>query len=372
MKTKSTFFAISAVLFTFCNLFSQQSILVLNSTTDIVYKLNANDGTIINSSFIVLPTGTGTPKGVTQVNDKIWIADQTNDDILIYNLDGTASSTLFGDVVGLDNIRGLDVVNNEVWVTNAGSANGAVANSIRRFTTAGVPIGNYPTVVSPFDVLHTGTNAYVSSFTNNANIQILGYDGTVVGNVFPTPVLSNIEQINLNSAGNLIVAVFSNTTSTGNNRGLYEVSRITGAILNYWPSLGTTGNNGIIQLNNGNYLYSSGSGLYLLNASTGVSTTIETGGFQYFTKIDENAMAVSEASYKSFKIYPNPVSETLFVESKTKMQQLEIFSTEGKLIKTIQDNTDRFNINVSSLPVGLYYIKIMSDKSAETFRFIKK
>ncbi len=367
MKLKSIFFSVFAIAAaqTVC---AQTSILVLNSSTDVVYKLNATDGTIIDPAFITLPSGT--PKGITQVDDKIWIADQVNDDIYIYNLDGTPHSTLDGTVVNLDNIRGLNVVNNEVWVTNAGSGNGATANSIRRFTKAGVPIGSYPTVSSPFDVIDNGTAAFVSSFTASGGIEILGYDGVVQGNLFATPTLSNVEQMTFNAANNLVVVTFSNHSS-GNNRGIYELSPTTGAILNYWPSTGTSGNSGVIQLGNGNYLYSNNA-MHLLDPVTGTSTLIESGTFQYFTKITDNSMSTAETIKVDFEMYPNPVTETLFVKATEKITEFRIFSPEGRLVLTQQPKSERFSVDVADLASGVYYLQMSSDKGMSTKKFLKK
>lgn len=368
MKLKSIFFSVFAIAAA-QTVSAQTSILALNSSTDVVYKLNATDGTIIDPAFITLPSGT--PKGITQVDDKIWIADQVNNNIYIYNLDGTPHSTLDGTVVNLNNIRGLNVVNNEVWVTNAGAINGATANSIRRFTKAGVPIGTYPTVSSPFDVLDNGTAAFVSSFTASGGIEILGYDGVVQGNLFATPTLANVQQMIFNAANNLVVATYSNHSS-GNNRGIYELSPTTGAILNYWPSTGTTsGNSGVVQLGNGNYLYSNYA-MHLLDPVTGTSTLIEIGAFQYFTKITDNSMSTAETIKVDFEMYPNPVTETLFVKATEKITEFRIFSPEGRLVLTQQPKSERFSVDVADLASGVYYLQMSSDKGMSTKKFLKK
>ena len=92
---------------------AQQSILVLNSSTKTVAQLNATTGAVLNASFIDLTSlSVGTIKGVTQVDNKIWISDQTQDRIYIYTLAGVYESTIPN--TGLDNLRGLNVVGADV------------------------------------------------------------------------------------------------------------------------------------------------------------------------------------------------------------------------------------------------------------------
>ncbi|MFL9834391.1 hypothetical protein [Chryseobacterium terrae] len=104
MYLKIIFFALS--VFMFCSVQAQNCILLLSSGTNAkkVLQLSAVDGTVINDNFIDLSSqNTGTPKGITQVNDKIWITDQLNDKIYIYDLNGVFVSSI---TTGLDNIRG--------------------------------------------------------------------------------------------------------------------------------------------------------------------------------------------------------------------------------------------------------------------------
>ncbi len=371
MKTLFIFLRMGFLALISGNAAAQQSVLVLNSSTDTVYKLNAVTGAVVNANFISLPSGT--PKGIAQVNDKIWIADQIADDIYIYNFDGTLQSTLQGDVVGPDNIRGLNVVNNEVWVTNAGSGNGATANSIRRLSFNGVPLGYYTTVSSPFDVLDNGTAAFVSSFANPSEIQILGYNGTVAGSLLPGPVLANIEQMNFNSDGNLVVATFANHAASGNNRGIYVINPTTGAILNSWPTPGSSGNAGVLQLGNGNYLYSNGAGLHILDPATGThSSLFSTGAFQYMAKINESPLSVRETGKEDFKIYPNPVSDVLHVSAGQKIDLVKIFNAEGRLVNSLNPEGNSLEIPVMEMAPGIYYIEVHSGSKLTGSKFIKK
>ncbi len=363
---KTNYFLFFLMILFVGNVSAQESILVINSGTKQIAQLNAVDGTVINPAFIDMSTvSSGTIKGIAQVGDKIWISDQTQDKIHLYNLDGTFSSVITG---GLDNLRGLNVVNNEVWVTNAGSGNGAAANSIARFSTSGSLLGYYPSITSPFDVLDTKNGfVYISSLSNNG-IQKMDYAGTVSGNFVAPGIFQNTQQINFNSAGNLIVAVFQNH-SGGNNAGIYVLSSTDASILNYWPV--TAGQlRGVIQTSNGNYLYSTGSGVFLIDAATGTVSSIASGSYQFFTKITTAAMSTSEVESTDVRLYPNPVSDRLYITSQKKIKDVMIYSADGKLVKKLLEG--KTDLPVSDLLPGPYFIKMTIDNTQKAVKFIKK
>ena len=364
--TKKFILSMAAVFCCLGAIFAQQSILVLNSSTKTIIQLNKNDGSVVNSTYIdVNSLSPGTIKGITQVDDKIWISDQIGDKIYIYTLSGTYQSTISG---GLDNIRGLNVVNNEVWVTNEGSANGATTNSIVRFSKAGVNLGVYPTITSPFDVLDIGSgNALISSFSTSG-IAKLSYNGNTTSPFVGPGIISNPEQLNFNALGNIIAAVFS--TLGSNPAGIYEFSPA-GAIINKWPI--TTGSvRGVIAAGNGNYLVSTSTGVYSLNPVSGVSTLITSGNFQFFAKIDTN-LAVNENSGNLAKIYPNPVKDIINISNKEELDNVMIYSVSGQLQMQEKVSGKSAQLDLSKLAAGIYLVKI-SDKSSkiQTVKVIKK
>lgn len=363
---KKFIFSMMAVLSCYFYTFAQQSILVLNSTSKQVLQLDANSGTVLNATYIdTTPLTPGTIKGITQVDNKIWISDQILDAIFIYSLSGTYQTTISG---GLDNIRGLNVVNNEVWVTNAGSANGATIDTIVRFSKSGTNLGIYPTITSPFDVLDLGNgNALVSSFSLNG-IQKISYNGATTTSFVGAGIINNPEQLNFNASGNIIAAVFG--TSGTNAPGIYEFSSA-GAILNKWPI--TTGSvRGVIAAGNGNYLVSTSTGIYSLNPTSGVSTPITTGNFQFFTKIDAS-LAVNENARQAAQFYPNPVQDFFNISSKEEISNVMVYSASGQLLIQNKVNSKSTKINLSKLSAGIYLVK-MQDKSlnTQTIKIIKK
>jgi hypothetical protein len=70
-------------------------------------------------------------------------------------------------------------------------------------------------------------------------------------------------------------------------------------------------------------------------------------------------------------VYPNPVKNKLFIVSKSvNISKIEIYSILGSLVKK---ETNNFNsIQVEDLSKGLYLIKIYSDKTSITKKFMKQ
>ncbi len=63
------------------------------------------------------------------------------------------------------------------------------------------------------------------------------------------------------------------------------------------------------------------------------------------------------ANYLSFKIYPNPVSETLFIETNEPIiDYILIFDAYGRLLKKSQITS---SVSVSDFPKGIYWLEIL-------------
>lgn len=254
---------------------AQEQIAVIQSPHVLI--LDAMTGDIVNASFIEMDNP-GTPKGIIQVGEEIWISQQVGNRVDRYNLQGEFISSISG---GLGNIRGLGIVNNsEVWVTNAGTQNGAPGNAIVRFDFDGNNLGFFmttPESTSPFDVVDNGNGEVYISYSTSNNIERRDYSGNHLGNIVPTGVVSFIQQLHITQNNDLLAGVFSNNAS-GNNQGIYRFNISNGNILNYYSQSGLRG---VRELGNGNILFTNNSGIHRLNVSTGVATLLSAGSAQF-------------------------------------------------------------------------------------------
>jgi hypothetical protein len=76
-------------------------------------------------------------------------------------------------------------------------------------------------------------------------------------------------------------------------------------------------------------------------------------------------------------LYPNPTSNTVFIsfEHSTENESLvKIFDMTGKIVKEeiVEKNTNQREINISSLAVGIYQVRILSKNTNEVYEFVKQ
>jgi hypothetical protein len=111
---------------------------------------------------------------------------------------------------------------------------------------------------------------------------------------------------------------------------------------------------------------------------------IDNGSAQFVNVVDPNAAAVSGMSTFNFstlstadvqlleadvKMYPNPTSGIINIQTNTNVKNISIYNLLGKEIMT----TTTMKIDASHLSSGMYILKITSEKGAEaTKRFIKQ
>lgn len=98
--------------------------------------------------------------------------------------------------------------------------------------------------------------------------------------------------------------------------------------------------------------------------------------WQFFMKYDINGKigytSIDELSKMDLMISPNPGSDViniLGIDENIKNGKINIYSSNGQLVKIIDTSFD--NIDISDLEKGVYFITIISDSSSSTLRFVK-
>jgi hypothetical protein len=80
---------------------------------------------------------------------------------------------------------------------------------------------------------------------------------------------------------------------------------------------------------------------------------------------------VAEKDKLNITVYPNPVSETLFIASEgISIEKKTVYSLHGKLV--FSENSASKTIDVSNLSNGLYFIEISSSEGKSVQKFIKQ
>lgn len=276
-----------------------------------IYRLNSDgsiDNTFGNNGFI------------NTMGNFIFLDNQSNVISLITNYSHTNANVTYPN-------GGLEKYNSEGQPLTSFGNNGTLA-----FTTNPGMVGNafmdsnnnivcYNMDNEIFRINSTGT--YDSSFV---------FDNT---NSYPFTI------INLSSIVEKDNAYYI-AGQTGSQQETFFISKLTSTgavdpIFNYYSE--TTANSdeiGDMIINNNNIIAGRGTGIlkFLLDSST-LSTA-------------------KERKSNPDVTFENPVKQNLVFTSKDKVNKIEIYSVDGKLVKTIKDN----NAVVSELARGIYITKI--------------
>lgn len=93
------------------------------------------------------------------------------------------------------------------------------------------------------------------------------------------------------------------------------------------------------------------------------------GGIEYFTGIDEMSVSTTEYTKDQIVIYPNPVTNNLFVNTDLNWDNYTIYNIQGALIKKGVFTT---TIPTDDLSSGQYLISFANKNLKEVHRFIKQ
>ncbi len=74
-------------------------------------------------------------------------------------------------------------------------------------------------------------------------------------------------------------------------------------------------------------------------------------------------------------IYPNPAKDFITIELKNMLQnetKISIYNLQGELMINKTAKSEKVNIDISSLPEGVYFVKIINDKGIKSLKIIKQ
>ncbi|MDY0280735.1 MAG: S8 family serine peptidase [Salinivirgaceae bacterium] len=114
---------------------------------------------------------------------------------------------------------------------------------------------------------------------------------------------------------------------------------------------------------NGNLVSDSNDSSFVLT-QLGATTSV-------FVEFEETVGMNQIAGVPMF-LYPNPARQQLSIErSESTPALIEIISIDGSKLSSIRWNSEKIDIDVHALPVGIYYIRLVTDQEIEMSKFIK-
>ena len=85
-----------------------------------------------------------------------------------------------------------------------------------------------------------------------------------------------------------------------------------------------------------------------------------------------NPNGVEEHTFSDIQVFPNPVSETLHIRSGNNLQRVEVYNVLGDKVMVVNPSTTTTDLNVSTLPSGVFFVRIIADGQSTTTKFIKR
>ena len=115
-----------------------------------------------------------------------------------------------------------------------------------------------------------------------------------------------------------------------------------------------------------------------LNVSD-VSTTIllQAGEYRLYSdkKLPEFKGPLTNSSVKlnnsGIRIFPNPATDRLQIEAPDAIQNIELISADGKILRTLQPYATRFNFELNGINRGLFFVRITTARQISTEKIIK-
>jgi hypothetical protein len=244
-------------------------VMMPDSTNNRIVHFDPFDGSLVNADVFALAGGT--PVQAIQVGKEIWVSEQVGDRISRWDFGGGSLGAITG---AMDNVRGLSLINNTVYVANDGTANGAPGAALRMFDTNGGDLGFFSTPSSsPFYIMDYRNSLLVASDAGNDDIHRYSYTGTSLGTFHNSTSLNFAEQMVFAHDENILVAGFSSNY-------VARLDADNGAIISTFPASGARG---VFQLENGNILWSNSAGVHVYDVNTGASTQVYAGGGRFFS-----------------------------------------------------------------------------------------
>ncbi|MEL6351882.1 MAG: hypothetical protein AAFR58_08960 [Cyanobacteria bacterium J06627_28] len=279
----------------------QSFLMIPDSVSDRILLFDSIDGSLIDDNFIDGSEDTGlgifrTPLNAIQVNQEIWVSDQVADALFRFDLQGEYLGVVGdadgdGDTDGLDNIRGIEFINGQIYVANSGDGNDAPGDGevVVVFDPSGNNLGFFDTG-DPYDIRAFNGELLISDVNRDSDggedidrYSIDGINSTLLGTFHESDGEAGVDfaqQITLReSTSTVLVGGFS---APG---GIYEYD-VTGAQVGFFGADEGFANRlrAAYELGNGNIIWSGGDGVIVTNPETGedadVTYTVDNLGFR--------------------------------------------------------------------------------------------
>lgn len=115
-------------------------------------------------------------------------------------------------------------------------------------------------------------------------------------------------------------------------------------------------------------------GEYWYNMDFGSGINYISNGYNdmFVMKLTQDPLSIDEISVSEIVIFPNPVSEKLYISSLQTFDTITLYDVNGrKVLETLKPQSSN-TLDMTSLKAGLYFVKLYSGDTHYTYKLIKK
>ncbi|NVO02900.1 MAG: T9SS type A sorting domain-containing protein [Bacteroidetes bacterium] len=221
----------------------------------------------------------------------------------------------------------------------------------------------YSIAINGSDIYVGGSFATLNGHTRN-NIAKLN---EVSGAVDPTwnPNINGIVRSILINGDDIYVGGYFNYIGGYASNGIAKLNNYDGAADPYWI---LNSNN----ITNVNSIVISGSDFYVGGDFNSIAAGYSP-NFAKFLYFTASAEGIPSTIARSLSIYPNPANNLITIETPVegKTGTIIILNVNGQKLITKQLTTFKSEIDVSDLPSGIYFVRVINKKSESFGKFIK-
>jgi len=91
-----------------------------------------------------------------------------------------------------------------------------------------------------------------------------------------------------------------------------------------------------------------------------------------FTLEVEAPLSVAQFELNALSVYPIPTNDILNVNYKSVLNAVKVYNLVGQEVFAKQTDSENLQLNLSSLAIGTYIVKLVSEEAVHTFKIIKQ
>jgi hypothetical protein len=128
-------------------------------------------------------------------------------------------------------------------------------------------------------------------------------------------------------------------------------------------------------VSNGDYTFvNNNSSIPIIWARNSSSTTLGGHNARGSISMTRSALGTEDFSLNATSVYPNPASNEFFINAKTKLSKVSLYSQLGALLKTIDvsDTASQVRVSVAGIQSGVYLVELQNDSEKSWKKIIIK